>query len=58
MQPLEVECPECNAVCGVPVEQGELREGMTTEGFEIDCKCGCTFTFDVYVDVMNKAAQK
>lgn len=55
--PLEVECPECNAVCGIKVEERGLREGMATE-FKAGCKCGCTFTFDVYADVMNKEAQK
>ena len=55
MHALEVECPQCKAICGVPVEERELREGMHTEGLEIQCKsCGCDFRFDVYIDVMNK----
>lgn len=51
---LIVDCPRCNEHCGVAVESSELWEGRTTECWECQCKCGCEFTFDLYVDVSNK----
>lgn len=55
MRELIVTCPECHEPCGVHLEEGDLRENSTTEGFEWTClKCLSDFSFDVYVDVMNK----
>lgn len=55
---MDVQCPECKAWCQVPIEAGDLAENSTTEGFEWDCACGCSFTFDVYVDLMNKTKKQ
>jgi hypothetical protein len=51
---LKVWCPTCLQECGVDLDEGDLAENSTTEGFLSMCdKCGCHFRFDVYVDVMN-----
>ena len=57
MGELRVRCPDCNNWCYVTLEQGDLCEGTTTVGFEWDCDCGCCFSFDVYVDLMNKTVE-
>lgn len=54
MKELSVSCPKCNAWCDINLEEGELIEESTSEGFEADCACGCSFAFDVYVEIENK----
>ena len=54
MKQLDVRCPDCGDLCGVTLEMGELTEGDTSEGFEGKCDCGCFFSFDVYVEILNK----
>jgi len=49
-----VKCSDCESQCSVVIERNELEEDCITEGFQHTCPCGCTFTFDVHVDVMNK----
>ena len=50
-----IQCPQCQANCSVPLEHGDIAECQIAEGFIGECgKCGCTFRFDVSVDVMNK----
>ena len=54
---MRVVCPKCGKYCHIPVEDGDLVEDSTTEGFEWTCSCGCDFSFDIHFEVMNKEAQ-
>jgi len=55
MSILIVSCPNCESDTHVPIAPGELKENATTEGLESKCgKCKCEFSFDVYVEVLNK----
>ena len=58
MAALKVVCPQCAKYCDVPVEDGDLTENSTTEGFEWQCQCGCAFSFDVHVEINNKETQQ
>jgi hypothetical protein len=50
-----VSCPWCGKGCYAAIEDGDLEEGQTTEGFFSRCViCGCSFSFDVHVDTLNK----
>lgn len=51
---VKIACPDCDGICLIPLEDLELIEDCMTEGFEFECACGCSFAFDVYLDVMNK----
>jgi hypothetical protein len=52
---LRVKCPECNALCSVAIESGDLEEDLLTEYFIGKClDCDCRFQFDVYVETQNK----
>ena len=55
---LEVECPACNEVGEVPLEDGDLAENKTTEGIECECEnCGRIFSFDLRPLITNKKVQ-
>lgn len=55
MKELRVSCPSCHKVCEVHLEEGDLEEGQTTEGFEWPCRaCHTAFSFDVHVEILNK----
>ncbi|MDR1945678.1 MAG: hypothetical protein LBQ51_00705 [Desulfovibrio sp.] len=55
MEVLEVKCPKCESLCGVLMEERELSENTTLEGVEVECdKCGCEFSFDLAIDLLNK----
>lgn len=55
MKELVVKCPQCKALCGINLVMSDLVEGYTSTFKDVFCnKCECRFSFDVYVDVLNK----
>lgn len=58
MPVMSIECPSCCKYCSVPIEEGDLIENGTTEGFEWQCQCGCAFHFDVHLEIMNKEKEE
>lgn len=54
MARVKIYCPECSEVCVVQVEDYELGDDCQAEGFEAECNCGCSFSFDLYLAILNK----